>query len=192
MFFTLKWKPGCPLIWQQTFSLTLEWNVFWSKACKSGQGNEKFDWANRRSCAIWLLFYIFETQSLPALRNKCHSAYPASCCNLLLERLPSVVLVDAGISRSGSGALLLTQVHPKYFLSPLPFKNAMTKQLFLNINSNIHGITLTSSTAGRVSGHHHLHFAGMKSNSSHKTHLPALHFLPNNTGSHTWAKCFWR
>lgn len=152
MFFTLKWKPGSHLIQYQTFPLTLEWNVFWSKSCKSSQRNENFDWANRRSCAICLLSYIFETQSLPAPRNKCHSAYPASCCNLLLEGLPSVVLVDAGISRGGSGALLLTQMHPKYFLSSPPFKNGMTKQFFLNTNTNIHGITLTSSTAGRVSG----------------------------------------
>lgn len=140
-------------------------------------------------CAICLLSYISETQSLAAPRNKSHSAYLASCCNLLLEGLPSMVLVDAGISRSDFGALLLTQVHPKYFLSPLPFKNAVTKQFFLNTNSNVHGITLTSSTAGRVSVHHHLHFAEMKSNSSNKTHLPALHFLPSNMGSHTSGDC---
>lgn len=67
------------------------------------------------------LSYIFETHSLPARRNKYHSAH------LLLEGLLSMVLVDAGISRSGSGALLLAQVHTKYFLSPLPFKSSMTK-----------------------------------------------------------------
>lgn len=112
--------------------------------------------------------------------------------HLLLEGLPSVVLVHAGISRSGSGALPLTQLRPKYFPSPLPFKNAVSKPVFLNTNSNIHGITLTSSTTGKVSGHHHLHFAEIKSNFSNKIHLPALQFLPNNMGSHTSGKCFWR
>lgn len=74
-----------------------------------------------------------------------------------------MVLVDADIPRSGSGTLLLTQVLPKYFLSPLPFKNAMTEQSCLSTNSNTREITVTSSTAGKVSVHHHLHFAGMKS-----------------------------
>lgn len=136
--------------------------------------------------------YIFEIQSLPAPRNKYHSAYVASCHNLLLEGQPCVVLVDADIPRSGSGTLLLTQVLPKYFLSPLPFKNAMTEQSCLSTNSNTREITVTSSTAGKVSVHHHLHFAGMKSNSSNKIHPLALHLLPKNMGPHTSGKCFWR
>lgn len=46
--------------------------------------------------------------------------------NLLLEGMPSVPFVDANIPRDDAGALLVTQMHPKCFLLPFPYNNAMT------------------------------------------------------------------